>query len=244
MLRNHRKSATTDRRDLVPAALAGLAARPSVLAVLNACWSERPDRRPDLRLVRLRLKDMHAGMKTNIFDNMLSMMEKYASNLEALVAARTEQLLQEKSRTDDLLNRMLPRGPRHPGASTPDPGGDLGRKGKGQTLGTPHHPGGKGRGPQVATLTWAPKAKNETPPPRAYIPGKFGIPGVPLKKIRTTIRRQRPKALGSNSSPKANTSKEEAPTSPPWKADQKLPNQPKPKKRPRKKPPEHQTKPN
>ncbi|CAH0398067.1 unnamed protein product [Chilo suppressalis] len=89
--------------------LSGLQARPSVLAVLNACWSERPDRRPDLRLVRLRLKDMHAGMKTNIFDNMLSMMEKYASNLEELVAARTGQLLQEKRRTDDLLNRMLPR---------------------------------------------------------------------------------------------------------------------------------------
>ncbi|KAI8435593.1 hypothetical protein MSG28_003869 [Choristoneura fumiferana] len=43
--------------------LSGLAARPSVLAVLNACWSERPDRRPDLRLVRLRLKDMHAGIR-------------------------------------------------------------------------------------------------------------------------------------------------------------------------------------
>ncbi|KAG7303105.1 hypothetical protein JYU34_013133, partial [Plutella xylostella] len=89
--------------------LSGLAARPSVLAVLNACWSERPDRRPDLRLVRLRLKDMHAGMKTNIFDNMLAMMEKYASNLEEVVAQRTEQLVQEKRRTDDLLHRMLPR---------------------------------------------------------------------------------------------------------------------------------------
>ncbi|XP_053607986.1 guanylate cyclase 32E-like [Plodia interpunctella] len=89
--------------------LGGLVARPSVLAVLNACWSEKPELRPDLRLVRLRLKDMHAGMKTNIFDNMLAMMEKYASNLEALVQARTEQLLREKRRTDDLLNRMLPR---------------------------------------------------------------------------------------------------------------------------------------
>ncbi|GBP39054.1 Guanylate cyclase 32E [Eumeta japonica] len=89
--------------------LASLSARPSVLAVLSACWSERPDRRPDLRLVRLRLKDMHAGMKTNIFDNMLAMMEKYASNLETLVAARTDQLTQEKRRTDHLLHRMLPR---------------------------------------------------------------------------------------------------------------------------------------
>ncbi|CAH2235137.1 jg16128 [Pararge aegeria aegeria] len=89
--------------------LSGVAARPSVLAVLKSCWSERPDRRPDVRLVRLRLKDMHAGMKTNIFDNMLVMMEKYASNLEGLVAARTEQVLLEKRRADDLLNRMLPR---------------------------------------------------------------------------------------------------------------------------------------
>ncbi|XP_034830780.2 guanylate cyclase 32E [Maniola hyperantus] len=89
--------------------LGGVAARPSVLAVLKACWSERPDRRPDVRFVRLRLKDMHAGMKTNIFDNMLAMMEKYASNLEGLVAARTEEVMLEKRRTDDLLNRMLPR---------------------------------------------------------------------------------------------------------------------------------------
>ncbi|XP_028027881.1 guanylate cyclase 32E-like [Bombyx mandarina] len=89
--------------------LNGVATRPSVLAVLKACWSEIPDRRPDLRLVRLRLKDMQAGMKTNIFDNMLAMMERYASNLETLVAARTEQLAQEKKKIDDLLNRMLPR---------------------------------------------------------------------------------------------------------------------------------------
>lgn len=40
---------------------------------------------------------------------MLAMMEKYASNLETIVAERTEQLLLEKKRTDDLLNRMLPR---------------------------------------------------------------------------------------------------------------------------------------
>ncbi|XP_072932274.1 guanylate cyclase 32E-like [Epargyreus clarus] len=89
--------------------LGNLKTRPSLIAVLNECWSERPDRRPEVKLVRVRLKDMHAGMKSNIFDNMLTMMEKYASNLEALVDARTEQLMKEKRRTDDLLNRMLPR---------------------------------------------------------------------------------------------------------------------------------------
>lgn len=47
--------------------------------------------------------------KSNIFDNMLAMMEKYANNLEAVVAERTEQLRLEKKMTENLLLRMLPR---------------------------------------------------------------------------------------------------------------------------------------
>ncbi|GIY37192.1 hypothetical protein CEXT_271451 [Caerostris extrusa] len=41
--------------------------------------------------------------KPNIFDNMLAMMEKYANNLEALVDERTDQLIEEKKKTDALL---------------------------------------------------------------------------------------------------------------------------------------------
>lgn len=47
--------------------------------------------------------------KPNIFDNMLSIMEKYAYNLEGLVQERTTQLYEEKKKTDMLLNQMLPR---------------------------------------------------------------------------------------------------------------------------------------
>lgn len=47
--------------------------------------------------------------KPNIFDNMLAIMEKYAYNLETLVQERTNQLTEEKKKTDALLNRMLPR---------------------------------------------------------------------------------------------------------------------------------------
>lgn len=47
--------------------------------------------------------------KPNIFDNMLAMMEKYANNLEEIVDERTDQLIEEKKKTDALLYEMLPR---------------------------------------------------------------------------------------------------------------------------------------
>lgn len=39
----------------------------------------------------------------------MSMMEKYAKNLEKMVESRTEELMAERLRADELLNRMLPR---------------------------------------------------------------------------------------------------------------------------------------
>lgn len=40
---------------------------------------------------------------------MVVMMEKYSTQLEEIVAERTEQLQEEKRKTDALLYRMLPR---------------------------------------------------------------------------------------------------------------------------------------
>ena len=40
---------------------------------------------------------------------MLSMMEKYADNLESLVDERTRLLIDEKRKTEALLHEMLPR---------------------------------------------------------------------------------------------------------------------------------------
>ncbi|XP_062604007.1 guanylate cyclase 32E-like isoform X2 [Saccostrea cucullata] len=76
---------------------------------ITECWHEAPDFRPDFKYIRVRLKPMQQGLKPNIFDNMLAIMEKYANNLEALVAERTEQLSEEKQMTENLLYRMLPR---------------------------------------------------------------------------------------------------------------------------------------
>jgi len=47
--------------------------------------------------------------KASMVDNMMSMMESYTNSLEDIVAERTEQLQEEKRKTDDLLYRMLPK---------------------------------------------------------------------------------------------------------------------------------------
>ncbi|RZF40474.1 hypothetical protein LSTR_LSTR000353 [Laodelphax striatellus] len=60
---------------------------------LKECWQENPDDRPDIKAIRTKLRPLRKGMKPNIFDNMIAMMEKYANNLEALA----------------LLYEMLPR---------------------------------------------------------------------------------------------------------------------------------------
>ncbi|XP_022252245.1 guanylate cyclase 32E-like [Limulus polyphemus] len=80
-----------------------------ILKCMQECWDEEPDARPDFRLVNQKLRDMQAGLKNNIFDNMIAIMEKYAYNLEGLVQERTNQLMEEKKKTENLLLRMLPK---------------------------------------------------------------------------------------------------------------------------------------
>ncbi|XP_055593126.1 speract receptor isoform X2 [Uranotaenia lowii] len=76
---------------------------------LKECWAEKPEDRPDFKTIRNKLRVLRKGMKPNIFDNMMAMMEKYANNLEQLVDERTDQLQEEKKKTEALLLEMLPR---------------------------------------------------------------------------------------------------------------------------------------
>ena len=62
-----------------------------------------------LQIIRAKLRPLRKGMRANIFDNMLAMMEKYADNLETLVDDRTHLLLEEKRKTEALLHEMLPK---------------------------------------------------------------------------------------------------------------------------------------
>ncbi|XP_023221345.1 receptor-type guanylate cyclase Gyc76C-like [Centruroides sculpturatus] len=80
-----------------------------IINTIKDCWAEKAENRPDFRQIREKLKAMRQGMKTNIVDNMMEMMEKYANNLEELVDERTSQLQEEQKKTEALLYRMLPK---------------------------------------------------------------------------------------------------------------------------------------
>ncbi|GIY88128.1 guanylate cyclase 32E, partial [Caerostris extrusa] len=71
---------------------------------MEECWQENPDDRPDFKFIKVKLRPLHMGLNANIFDNMMSIMEKYACNLESVVKERTNQLLEEKKKkTENLL---------------------------------------------------------------------------------------------------------------------------------------------
>lgn len=80
-----------------------------VLKTLVDCWHEQPEIRPDFKTIKFRLKGMRRGLKPNIVDNMMDMMEKYVNNLEGLVEERTMLLDEEKKKTEHLLHQMLPK---------------------------------------------------------------------------------------------------------------------------------------
>ncbi|OQV14132.1 Guanylate cyclase 32E [Hypsibius exemplaris] len=106
-------------RDIIIRIQAGAIVRPPivelevqdyVLDCMQACWEEEPEKRPTFTEIKDQLKKMRDGMvKTNIMDNMVFLLERYANNLEALVSERTMELQVEKKKSENLLHRMLPK---------------------------------------------------------------------------------------------------------------------------------------
>ncbi|KFO18855.1 retinal guanylyl cyclase 1 [Fukomys damarensis] len=78
------------------------------IKLMAQCWSEQPELRPSMDHIFDLFKGINKGRKMNIIDSMLRMLEQYSSNLEDLIRERTEELEQEKQKTDRLLTQMLP----------------------------------------------------------------------------------------------------------------------------------------
>uniref|UniRef100_A0A0R3RFQ9 Guanylate cyclase n=1 Tax=Elaeophora elaphi TaxID=1147741 RepID=A0A0R3RFQ9_9BILA len=80
---------------------------PDLCALLEDCWSENLEVRPTIRRVQLNTK-MVLKVKGSLVDQMVSVMEQYATNLEKLVADRTAMLEEANVRADKLLSQLLP----------------------------------------------------------------------------------------------------------------------------------------
>ncbi|ELT93947.1 hypothetical protein CAPTEDRAFT_89737 [Capitella teleta] len=78
-----------------------------IAELMEHCWNEDPNVRPSFKKIKKMVK-RSAGKNANLVDRMIQRLEKYATNLEDLVQARTAELESEKRKTDRLLYRMLP----------------------------------------------------------------------------------------------------------------------------------------
>ncbi|XP_072918627.1 atrial natriuretic peptide receptor 2-like isoform X2 [Hemitrygon akajei] len=76
--------------------------------LISKCWAHNPLLRPTFEQVKKMLDKMNPH-KVSPVDMMMNLMEKYSKHLEVIVAERTQDLLQEKQKTDSLLYSMLPR---------------------------------------------------------------------------------------------------------------------------------------
>uniref|UniRef100_A0A8C9WYF8 Guanylate cyclase n=1 Tax=Sander lucioperca TaxID=283035 RepID=A0A8C9WYF8_SANLU len=76
--------------------------------LIKKCWCHNVTIRPTFEQVKKMLDKMNPH-KVSPVDMMMNLMEKYSKHLEAIVAERTQDLLQEKQKTDLLLYSMLPK---------------------------------------------------------------------------------------------------------------------------------------
>ncbi|TNM87977.1 hypothetical protein fugu_006198 [Takifugu bimaculatus] len=76
--------------------------------LIKRCWAHNLALRPPFEQVKKMLDKMNPN-KVSPVDMMMTLMEKYSKHLESIVAERTQDLLQEKQKTDRLLYSMLPK---------------------------------------------------------------------------------------------------------------------------------------
>jgi len=82
--------------------------RKALKKLMENCWHDDPVHRPTLREIQNNLEAIEP-QRGELMDMLVTMLEKYSSNLEDIVAKRTKQLSKEKQKTEDLVSRLLPK---------------------------------------------------------------------------------------------------------------------------------------
>lgn len=80
----------------------------SYVALMQHCWRDEVPTRPHFHGILSKLQEIHP-MKGPIVDNLVTMLEKYSTDLEGVVADRTKELAEEKAKVEELVCRMLPK---------------------------------------------------------------------------------------------------------------------------------------
>jgi hypothetical protein len=93
------------------------------------CLREAPDARPSLADIFSKIRELNGcvrvrptcwtlsaptlltcrGKSLNMLDSLIKRLEQYTNNLEALVKERTDQMLEEKKKSEELLHQLLPK---------------------------------------------------------------------------------------------------------------------------------------
>jgi hypothetical protein len=76
---------------------------------MERCWEEIPIQRPTFPKIKERLRKIIGNIADNIVDLLFKRMEQYANDLEQKVADQTQQFMDEKNRSEQLLSQLLPK---------------------------------------------------------------------------------------------------------------------------------------
>ncbi|OQV12254.1 Atrial natriuretic peptide receptor 1 [Hypsibius exemplaris] len=77
--------------------------------LMERCWEEVPIERPTFPKIKDRLRKVIGNVGDNIVDILFKRMEQYANDLEQKVADQTQQFMDEKTRSEQLLSQLLPK---------------------------------------------------------------------------------------------------------------------------------------
>ena len=82
---------------------------PELLTLVRSCWSETPIDRPSFGRIKLSLKKITKGKSSkNFLDNLLKRLEQYSNSLEMIVREKTQSIVEETEKTEQLIHQMLP----------------------------------------------------------------------------------------------------------------------------------------